>query len=63
VPLTPAMLEIQTAVLDLMNFTVKELKHINQTVSYINVIHIKQVTAVLWYHVPVSHTLNCEPGD
>jgi hypothetical protein len=27
------MLQIQTAVLDLMNFTVKELKHINQTVS------------------------------
>lgn len=33
VPLTPAMLEIQTAVLDLMNFTVKELKHINQTLD------------------------------
>jgi hypothetical protein len=48
VPLTPAMLEIQTAVLDLMNFTVKELKHINQTVSDINVIHIKQVIVVPW---------------
>jgi hypothetical protein len=52
VPLTPAMLEIQTAVLDLMNFTVKELKHINQTVSDINVIHIEQVTVLQWYHVP-----------
>jgi len=52
VPLTPAMLEIQTAVLDLMNFTVKELKHINQTVSDINVIHLEQVTVLPWYHVP-----------
>ena len=57
-PLTPAMLEIQTAVLDLMNFTVKELKHINQTVSDINAIHIKQVTVLPWCHVPVCHTLN-----
>jgi len=56
VPLTPAMLEIQTAVLDLMNFTVKELKHINQTVSDINVIHSEQVAVLLWYHVPcVAH--------
>jgi hypothetical protein len=55
VPLTPAMLEIQTAVLDLMNFTVKELKHINQTVSAISVVHIKQVIVVPWYRVPMSH--------
>jgi hypothetical protein len=52
VPLTSAMLEIQTAVLDLMNFTVKELKHINQTVSDNNVIHIEQVTVLPWYYVP-----------
>ncbi|XP_069693595.1 DNA repair endonuclease XPF [Periplaneta americana] len=32
-PLTSAMLEIQTAVLDLMNLTVKELKRINQTLD------------------------------
>jgi hypothetical protein len=52
------MLEIQTAVLDLMNFTLKELKLINQTVSDINVIHIEHVTVLLWYHVHcVTHKI------
>ena len=33
VPLTPAMQDIQSAVLELMNFTVKEIKRINPSVS------------------------------